>query len=238
MALGFQCRADGADAPVHHVAGGDDVHARLGLRQRLTHQHLDRGVVDDVVGLVQQAVLAVAGEGVEGHVGHDAQVGEFLFQGPHHRGHQAVWVGGFDAIGRFQVQADDGEQRHHRDAQLHAVFGHGQQQVQAQSLHAGHGAHGFASALAFQHKHRVDQVMRRDGVFTHQVAGEGIAAQAARTGGGVVRELGGHVHVWDCGKFRSGLTHQFVAVQRLLLSAMAGARKKMSKIGTKVVQGR
>ena len=72
----FQRRADGADAAVHHVAGRDDVHAGLGLRQRLADQHLHGLVVEDVAGFVEQAVLAVAGEGVQRHVGHDAQVRE------------------------------------------------------------------------------------------------------------------------------------------------------------------
>ena len=76
--LAFQRAADRADAPVHHVAGRDDVHARLGLRQRLPHQHLDGLVVQDVAGLVEQAVLAVAGERVQRDVGHHAQLGEAL----------------------------------------------------------------------------------------------------------------------------------------------------------------
>ena len=40
------------------------------------HQHLDGLVVEDVAGFVEQAVLAVAGEGVQRHVGHHAQVRE------------------------------------------------------------------------------------------------------------------------------------------------------------------
>jgi hypothetical protein len=57
------------------------------------HQHFHRFVVEDVAGVVQQAVLAVAGEGVQGHVGHHAQVGELLLQRAHHARHQAFGVG-------------------------------------------------------------------------------------------------------------------------------------------------
>ena len=53
-------RADRADAAVHHVARRDDVDAGLGLHQRLLDQHLDGLVVEDVAGVVEQAVLAVA----------------------------------------------------------------------------------------------------------------------------------------------------------------------------------
>jgi hypothetical protein len=65
--------ADGADPSVHHVAGRHDVHAGLRLGQRLLDQHFHGFVVQDVAGVVQQAVLAVAGEGVQRHIGHHAQ---------------------------------------------------------------------------------------------------------------------------------------------------------------------
>jgi hypothetical protein len=68
--------ADRADAAVHHVAGRDDVDAGLGLHQRLLRQHGHGLVVEDVAGVVEQAVLAVAGEGVQRHVGEQAQLGE------------------------------------------------------------------------------------------------------------------------------------------------------------------
>jgi hypothetical protein len=66
-----------------------------------------------------------------------------------------------------------------------AVFGHRQQQVQAQALHAGHRRHGLAAVAALQHEHRVDQVVDADRVLAHQVAGEFVAAQAARAALGV-----------------------------------------------------
>jgi hypothetical protein len=193
QAGGFQRLADGADAPVHHVAGRDDVHAGFGLGERLLDQHLDGFVVQDVAGLVEQAVLAVAGEGVQRHVGHHAQAGKFFFSARTTRGHQAVGVGGLAADRVFQRgRLITGKQRHHRDAQLDAVFGHRQQQVQAQALHAGHRGHGLAAVAAVQHEHRVDQVVGADRVLAHQVAGEIVAAQAARGG------LGGRGRAGSC----------------------------------------
>ena len=73
VAGGSSAGADRADAPVHHVGGRDDVAAGLGLDQRLAHQHLDGLVVDDLVA-AQQAVMAVAGVGIERDVAQDADL--------------------------------------------------------------------------------------------------------------------------------------------------------------------
>ncbi|EWS66003.1 hypothetical protein Y695_00717 [Hydrogenophaga sp. T4] len=99
QALGLQGTADGTDAAVHHVAGRHHVHTGFGLREGLLHQDVHRGVVQDVVVLVQQPVLAVAGERVERHVGHHAQLRELLLQLADHPRHQAVRVHGFFASG-------------------------------------------------------------------------------------------------------------------------------------------
>jgi hypothetical protein len=155
------------------------------LCECLLHQHLDGLVVQDVAGLIQQAVLSVAGERVQRHIGHHAQAGKFFLQRPHHGGHQAVGVGGLAADRVFQRGADHRKQRHHRDAEPDAVFGHRQQQVQAQALHAGHRSDGLAAARAFEHEHWVDQVVHADRVLAHQVAGEFVAAQAAGAALGV-----------------------------------------------------
>ena len=143
----FQRLADRADAAVHHVAGRDDVHAGLGLGQRLPHQHFHRLVVQDVAGVVEQAVLAVAGEGVERHVGHHAQLaGSCFFSSRTTRGTRPSRVPGFAAVRRLERGIDHREQRHRRDAELHALLGHRQQQVEAQALHAGHGGHRLRAA--------------------------------------------------------------------------------------------
>ena len=72
-AVGVERLADRADAAVHHVGGRDDVGAGLGLDQRLQDELLDGGVVDDLVA-GHDAVMAVAGVGVERDVGDDADV--------------------------------------------------------------------------------------------------------------------------------------------------------------------
>lgn len=143
------------------------------------------------------AILAVAGVGVQRHIGHHAQVGEFFLQGPHHARNQAIGVARFLAVGRLERGVNGREQRHHRNAQLHAICRHRQQQVQAQALHAGHGAHGFAALHSLMHKHGVDQVVDRHRMLTHQAAREGVTAQAA----GAVLGEGGRsreVHGENC----------------------------------------
>jgi len=116
---------------------------------------------------------------------------------------------GFLAVRRLERRVNRREQRQHRDAQLHAVFGHGQQQVQAQAVHAGHGGHGLAAVGALVHEHGVDQVIGGDHVLAHQAAGEGIAAQAA---GAVLGEGGRALEVhhrimkpslWRCASVRA-----------------------------------
>jgi hypothetical protein len=195
VALHLKRLADRADAPVHHVAGRHDVHARFGVGEGLAGEHLHRFVIDDVAGVVEHAVLAVAGVGVERHVGHHAQVRKLFFQRPHHARDQAVGVERLLAVGCFEGGVDGREQRQHRNAELHAVFGHRQQQIQAQAVHAGHGRHGLALVLALVHEHGIDQVVGRDGVLAHQVAGKAVTAQAAwaalRKGGGAGEVHGG-----------------------------------------------
>ncbi len=159
VALQLQRFADGTNAPVHHVAGGHHVGTCFGVVQGLAHQYFHGLIVEDVAGFIQDAVLAVAGVGIQCHVGHHAQLGEFLLQRADHAGDQAVGVEGFFAVGRFQAGINRGEQRQEGDLQLHAFLGHGQQQIQTQAVHARHGRHGLTAVAASVHKHRVDEVM-------------------------------------------------------------------------------
>ena len=78
--LGIERAADGADPPVHHVGRRDDVAARLRLDQRLLDQDLNGLVVEDFAA-PQQAVMAVAGIGIERDIAEDADVGHFLLDG-------------------------------------------------------------------------------------------------------------------------------------------------------------
>ena len=157
---------------------------------RLLREHGHRLVVEDVAAVVEQAVLAVRGEGVERDVGHHAEFGEALLQLAHDAGHQALGVERLAAVVELELLVDHREQRHHRDAELHAVFGHRQQAIQAEALHAGHRAHVLHLVLPGEHEDRQDQIRRGEAVFAHEIAGEAVTAQAAGPRGRVARQLG------------------------------------------------
>ena len=101
----FQRLADSADTAIHHVAWRDDIDACPGLRECLLHQYRNRFVIQDVAIRqrirVKEPVLAMAGERVERHIGHDAQFGELLLQRSHHPGHKPVRVQGLPAVRRL-----------------------------------------------------------------------------------------------------------------------------------------
>src|SRR3546814_10806350 len=75
-ALGLERLSDRPDAAVHHVAGRDDVGAGARLIQRLSHQYLDRLVVENIARAVDQPVLPMTGIGIERDVGEHADRSE------------------------------------------------------------------------------------------------------------------------------------------------------------------
>src|ERR1700694_4174324 len=69
-------------ASIDHGGGRDDLAPGSALTQRLPHQPRDRLVVEDPA-VLDQAVMAVAGVGIERHVAEHAEIGKFLLDGPH-----------------------------------------------------------------------------------------------------------------------------------------------------------
>ena len=133
-------------------------------------QHRDGFVVEDIAAVVDQAVLPVAGVGVERDVGHHAEFGKILFQRGNHARHQAIRIVGFARIQTLQRRIDHRKDRHHRDPQLHALLGILEQQVQSLALHPRHGLHILDFVAAFQHENRVDEICRCEYMLTHQVS--------------------------------------------------------------------
>ena len=69
--------ADGGDAAVHHVAGGDDVGSGAGLADGGAGEQIEGGVVLDleaVAGFDDHAAVAVAGVLAEADVGDEDQL--------------------------------------------------------------------------------------------------------------------------------------------------------------------
>ena len=69
----IEAGADRADAAVHHVGRRDDVAAGLGLDQGLADQNPD-GLVVENDAVAHQAVMAVAGIGIERDVAENADL--------------------------------------------------------------------------------------------------------------------------------------------------------------------
>ena len=80
MPLCFERAADRANATIHHVGRADDVCARLGLRECLLHQRLDRCVIDDHA-IDKKSVMAIDIIGVQRHVGHNRNFRHGRFNG-------------------------------------------------------------------------------------------------------------------------------------------------------------
>ena len=68
---------------------------------RLSRQHFYRLIVEHIAAVVDQAVLAMGGVGVERNVCHDAEFGEILFQFGNDARDEAVRVVGFTRIQAF-----------------------------------------------------------------------------------------------------------------------------------------
>ena len=140
-----------------------------------------------------QAVLSVAGVGVERDVGDDAKFGELPLQRGDDTRHQTVRVPGFFRACGLERHVDDREQRQRRYAQTLCPFGGFQQVIEALPFDAGHRRDRFNAILAVEDEHRVDQIVGGQDMFSHQAAGEVIAAHPAHPRAG---EAGSRIHAW------------------------------------------
>ena len=93
--------ADGGDAAVHHVGGGDDVGAGARVRQRLLGEDFERGVVGDFT-VFDDAAVAVVGVFAEADVGDDDEIEIRFADGFDGALDDAVCAGGAGAGGVFR----------------------------------------------------------------------------------------------------------------------------------------
>ena len=154
--------ADARDTSIHHVGRRNDIGASLRMAERLFCQRFERLVVEHVTARVvggDQAVLPVAGIGIERHVGNDAEFGKFFLQRRDHARHETVRIPCLFGSGRLERRIDDGKQRQRRYAQRLRAFGRAQQSIQALSLDTGHRTDGLDAIHAFKHEDRINQVV-------------------------------------------------------------------------------
>ena len=116
MAGASSACADRGDAAVHHVRRGDDVGAGRRLDQRLLGQDGDRLVVEDIAIVVGQAVMAVAGVGIERDVGQHADLGHRILDRLDRAADEVVGVERLAGIVAAQVRRRVGEQGDAGDA--------------------------------------------------------------------------------------------------------------------------
>ena len=186
--------ADRLHAAVHHVRRCHHLGTGLGMRQRLLDQRIDGDVVLHIAGFVEDAVLTVSGERVEGHVTDHPEFGEFRPQGADRALGDTVRVPGFRPIEGLLLQRGDREQCQRRNTQLDPMLGFLEQQVDGQTLDARHRRHGFAAVFAVEDEHRQDQIIDAQAMLTHQAAGEVITTVATQTGGREQTVGGGNAH--------------------------------------------
>jgi hypothetical protein len=157
------------DAAVHHVGGADDVAARLRLDQRLAAKHFDRLVVVDPVA-TQDAVMPVAGIGVERHVAHDADVGDRRLDGAGGAADEVALVQRLAAALVAQRVVGEGEQRDHGDAEVAGLLGGLDAAFDGEAHDARHRRHRLVGPRALAHEDRPDQVAGADRRLAHQTA--------------------------------------------------------------------
>ena len=96
------------------------------MRARLAHQGFDGQVVQHVALVIDQTVLAVGGEGIEGHIGDDAEVRKLLLDRAHRRLRNAVGIPGLARVqrlfllGRDRKQGDRGNLEPHQGSRTRA----------------------------------------------------------------------------------------------------------------------
>ena len=131
----------------------------------------------------QQAVMAVAGIGIERHVGEDADIGHGLLDGAAGPADQVFGVERLAADCVPQARIGVGKQRHRRDAQLRGALGLADDLVDAEALDARHRGDGIARVVAVDDEERPDEVVDGQHVLAHEAAGPvGLAVAAGPVG--------------------------------------------------------
>ena len=170
MAVLLERSANPADAAVHHVGRRHHVRAGFCVGHGLAHEHGDRLVVEHVAIVIDDAVLAMRGVGIQRDVGDDDKVGVFGLDGPDRGLHQPVRIGALRAVEALVFRADDRKQRHGGNAEVNGLAELAQQPVDTLALDARHRGDRLDGLGAFEHEDRVDQVPAAERGFCHEAA--------------------------------------------------------------------
>ena len=172
---------DRPHAAVHHVGRGHDLAARLGEHHRLAAEHLDRLVVENPA-FAEQAVVTVAGVGVERHVADDAhRVAELPPDRPHGAADEIVGIGRMGGVLRLEPRLHHWKQCDGRNSQLPGLVGRLHHAIDRQPFHARQARHG-QTRLVVMDKERPDQVSRRERRFADHPPEPGMLPVPPETG--------------------------------------------------------
>ena len=179
MVAGVQRAPEGAHAPVHHVGRRDHIGAGLCVSKRLLLQDGNRFVVQHITRRVDEAVLPMAGVGVERDVGDDAHLRKAGLHFANASGHQAFRIECFLGTERLAGSLDDREKRDRGNPEGECLLYDREERVDRPAAHAGHGGHRLDGVPALEHEHGQDQVVGRQAALAREAAREIVAAHAA-----------------------------------------------------------
>ena len=132
--------SNGTNASVHHVARANQIGTSLRLHHRLTTAQLNGLVIEHHPVLADDAVMAITGIGVKGHIGHDRHIGQISFELTNGCWDQAVFVKTLSAILRLETLRHLGEQHHTADAEIPGPLHLAAELIQAPSKGTRHGS--------------------------------------------------------------------------------------------------
>ena len=149
--------ADSPNSSIHHVAGANQIRPGPGLGNGLAAEDRHRFIVEHYPFLADDAVMAVAGVGIEGHVRHDRHLGVHLLKPANSSGYQATFVEAFGAVFGFKAIGHLGKQHNAADAQVPSAAHLLHQAFEAPAHSSWHGTNGLVGG-AFVHEERINKV--------------------------------------------------------------------------------
>ena len=160
------------------VGGRDDVGAGIGLGNRRPHQ-LVHGLVIDDLAIPENAVMAMAGEGVERHIGDHPDVRDRLLYRRRHLIEEVVALEDFRAGLVAQFHFDIRKRRQCRDPEIGGLLRSLNSLVDTHPENAGHGGDRVHDVRSWHNEDRPDEVVDRQTVLLDHPALPVGLAQAA-----------------------------------------------------------
>ena len=164
----------------HHVTGSDDISASTSLGDGLFAELVDGNIVEDLA-ILDYAVVALIGVGIQGDIGTNDTVGVLLLDHADGTVDDAIGVVGLDAEVGLELIGDLGEEDERLDAEVVGLTNLSDHGVEGVTLAAGHGGDCGVEVLVVDEE-GVDEVGGGNDIFPDHGANGGRLTVAARTG--------------------------------------------------------